>query len=317
MEQFVVDAMKKIWLLFFVLGLLCAGCTAQSIEPTPLPSATKTKTTTPEPTATATPTITHTVLPTQTLTPTITPTPVNVLAYYEAHEYGAESCTLPCWWGINLGDDISKVGDLFRPIRSKGFEREILENPDHRKYSGYFDEVNGFKGWFYFTPENQIEHIQLRYWAYPEIDGLPTKNRPIYYLDTLGNPDEAFIYYQFDNSIVWWSQLFLFYPDISVVITIHQFFLGDYEALTLDVCPNYYNISSEGTGFVEVFVGSSDAYETKVNDLIEYIQEDMQFGTNYKFTSEGQYTTQEIIDAILAPAGDPAECLTLSLEPRE
>ncbi len=131
--KLVVRHLSLTWLAIFVIG--CADSVPLEV---PARTATvettfdgtlesPTTTVTLAPTNTAQPTPTDTLIPV-TATPFPIPTPVSTLTLEERETLVQElmvtngGCQLPCWWGVEMGDSLENVGEMFVEFGMPGWK---------------------------------------------------------------------------------------------------------------------------------------------------------------------------------------------------
>lgn len=178
---------RRSWFMWF--AIIAMGCTSpttsqnqeneitKDLSETSSLIDTRSVTTSPIiPTSSLTPQSTQTLaLPTPTSSPLPTKTPLPTLTIEEEAVLVQElmttngGCQLPCWWGIELGDSLESVGQMFETLGLTGWDVTTSDLGDDGPVgyivTGYFDTNASF---YYvdvflnfYTIDNRVQYIQV------------------------------------------------------------------------------------------------------------------------------------------------------------
>lgn len=222
--------MKKAGLIIVLIGFILISCQQVAISEA-LPTFTETI----APTNTATPTVmaTMTATPTSTTTPTPTPTetlvPVDAYQYIFDHEVGKDSCDLPCWWGINIGDPFDEAYEVLKPLES--VEHTLYDETSNRTPKEYkFEVCKGIWASLESSILCSVEGITVDYIEssfsgpfspYSTATGEDWPNiLPATTLEKYGEPDDLWVSYYYLNDFIYEIRTTFFYHELNSIIEI-------------------------------------------------------------------------------------------------
>ena len=313
------------WIAILVIIIAITGCQS---EPMLTPTVVNTATAVPTSTSTVTPTVT--VIPTNTSTPQPTPTatlvPIDAYQYIFDHEVGKDSCDLPCWWGINIGDPLDEAYEVLMPLES--VEHTLSDETNAGAAQFYdFEKCAGITTMYAGThrpilcSENgdSIDYINLNFFSNFQPYGLMLSEDwpnflPGTFLEKYGEPDDLWVTYGYREDFQYLVSTIFFYQDFNTIIEIDAMYkmnmkTGD----RLVYCPNVIDEQNFGGPYgIFLHMANDDIYDTLVQSMYEDRQDSFKSQTKHDIFDQYSYT--QVINSIKLNEVDDQNCLTIMVD---